>query len=279
MRFLDAGMEEAEMDAFAKELDSSPEMRKQLDFEQSLRDGFALRNMTSLPGVAPANEDPAMRKKTGRITSIQKWLAIGAAAITAFILFTIFWQKPEKGQNVVNRNGIDTLHHKNSEPQTAINAPVEDSSKGVDLALLFNQYYKKDALPEQYPLFLAEALMDYESGNYKTLQQLSLNNLPQTRGAGDTDNKKNILQLGHYYKGLAFLQTNNTGDAIINLHWVLHNQPDKALQVKAKWYLTLAYVKENNKEKAAELCRSIIDSEENRVLVKNAAQILDKLVN
>ncbi|MFT3949234.1 MAG: tetratricopeptide repeat protein [Agriterribacter sp.] len=79
------------------------------------------------------------------------------------------------------------------------------------------------------------------------------------------------------YKGLAFLQTNNAHDAIINLDWVLHNQPGKVLKAKAQWYLALAYVKEGNREKAAELCSSIVNNKKDGELVKKAEKILDIL--
>jgi hypothetical protein len=281
MRFLDAAMEPDEMDVFEKELAANPEMRKQLDFEQSVRDGFALGKISSLPdyviqagvpGTIPVNP-----KIPGKIKSIQKWLAVAAAIITAFTLFTVFRQKPGKKQDVTATNNIDTSLQAISPPGATTTEPAKDSGRVIDLALLFEQYFKKDALPEDYPLFLAEALTDYETGSYTTLQKLNLNNVPQTRGAGEADRKENILQLGHYYKGLAFLQTGNTRDAIINLHWVLNNHPDKTLRDKALWYLALGYLKENNREKAAESCRSIVNNKEDHILVKNAEKILDAL--
>ena len=280
IRFLDADMEEAEMDAFEKELDSNPEMRKQLDFEQSVRDEFMLRGIDRLPGTVATNENLPAPAAPGKVIHIQKWIAIGAAVVTVITFLTIFWQKPGKNPGVADRKNmevIDTVQQNVIPPGATVAESVKESSKKVDLALLFKQYFKKDALPEQYPLFLAEALMDYESGNYTTLQKLNLNNLPQTRSAGETDRKENILQLGHYYKGLAFLQAGNTRDAFTNLHWVLNNQPDKPLQAKAQWYLALAYLKENNSKKAAGLCRQIVNDKENHILVKNAEKILDAL--
>jgi len=277
IRFLDAEMGLAEMGEFEKELTSNPDMRNQLDFEQSLRNDFAARNITSLPGPTSVKESPAARATPGKITGMRIWLAISAAIIIAFMLFTIFWQKPVRTPDVANGKNMDTTQIKNNPPQVIAAATAKDSSEVIDLPLLFKQYFKKDTVPGNYPLYLAEALMDYESGNYKTLQQLNLNDLPQTRSSGETDSKENILQLGHYYKGLAFLQTNNTRDAIIHLNWVVANRPDKTLQAKARWHLALIYLKENNRKKAVELCRSIVGSKENPALVKNAEKILDTL--
>lgn len=277
IRFLDAGMEPDEMDEFEIEMAANPEIRYQLDFEQSIRDGFALRNITSLPGVLPASANAAVHVKPGKVTSMRKWLAISAALIAACLVFTIFWQKTAKSPAIAGRMDMDTPQKASSQRQLTVVAPSNDSSKGIDLALLFIQNFEKDVLPDQYPLFLAEALTDYESGNYTTLQRLDLNDLPQTRGVNETDSKENILKWGHYFKGLAFLQTGNAGEAAINLDWVLNNQPGKALRVKTQWYLALTYLKENEGGKAAELCKKIVDNKENQALVIKAEKILDTL--
>lgn len=277
MRFLDAGMDPEEMDAFEKELSANAEMRSQLNFEQSLRDSFGSRNIKNLADIKFEKENTEISKTRGKLTGMRKWWTIGAAVVTVLLLFAIFWQKKTKIKEVADVTVADTLQKPITPPVSTINVPVQDSSDRIDLQDLFKQYFRKDALPEQYPLFLAEALMDYESGNYKTLQKLNLNDLPQTRSIGEADSKENILQLGHYYKGLAFLQTNNNRDAIENLHWVIRNQHDKTLRAKAQWYLALAYLKENNSEKAAALCRSIVNNKDSSILVKNAKQILDAL--
>ncbi|PVD51652.1 hypothetical protein DC498_13060 [Terrimonas sp.] len=280
MRFLNTEMDDAEMDAFEKELNANPEMRSQLDFEQSVRDSFALRQITVIPGVEPVNTINKISKSNLSVRRLQVWIAISAAAVTAIVFLSIFLKKTEKNAVTAGfgTNNIDTAQQSAIPPQVMVAEPVQkDSVEVIDLVGLFKQYFKKDTLPEHYPLFLAEALMDYESGNYKALQQLNLKDLPQTRGADETGSRKSILQLGYYYKGLAFLQTGNTNEAVVNLKWVLNNQPDKNLRARAQWYLALIHLKENNGEKAAKLCRSIVDNRENDILVKNAGKILDAL--
>lgn len=274
IRFLDAGMRPAEMDAFEKEMAANPEIRDQLDFEQSIRDAFASNNITSLPGDSPAINSAPAKVMPGKIKRMRKWLSAGAAAIIALILVAVFWQKTGKAPDIARK--MDTLLP--STDQSGRKMPsIQHSSQVIDLSLLFKQYFKKDALPEQYPIFLAQALTDYESGNYTTLQRLNLNELPQTRGINGTDSKENILKWGHYYKGLAYLQTNHPHEAMENLEWLLNNHPDKALKAKTQWYLALAYLKENDEKKAAGLCKSIIDDNEDHVLTKNAENILEKL--
>lgn len=274
IRFLDAGMGPAEMDAFEKEMAANPEMRDQLDFEQSIRDEFSSSNITSLPGNALAINSVPARVMPGKIKRMRKWLSAGAAAIIALILVAVFWQKTGKAPDIARK--MDTLLPSAGQSGTKM-PPVQHGSQAIDLSLLFRQYFKKDALPEQYPVFLAQALTDYESGNYTTLQQLNLDDLPQTRGIGGSDTKEKILKWGHYYKGIAYLQNNRTHEAIENLEWLLNNHPGKALKAKTQWYLALAYLKENDGKKAAGFCRSIIDDNENPRLAKNAEKILNAL--
>lgn len=277
IRFLDGDMNAVEMDEFEIELSSNPAMRHQLDFEQSLRNDFALNSITSLTAEIPAEAGISVPSKPTRITSLAKWFSAAAAIIIIILLVTVFWQKTDQKEDIAHTNKIDTVQSVSIPPGAIITEQAKDTSKSIDLVKLFRQYFKKDTLPEEYPIFLAEAFTDYESGNYKTLQQLNLNNLPETRGVDKPGSKQSILQLGHYYKGLAFLQTNNTKDAIINLNWVLSSQPEKILRDKAQWYLALAYLEEKNPEKVAEFCKNIVDSSSSNLLVRNAKTILETL--
>ncbi len=278
MRFMDTEMDAAEMEAFAQELAEYPELRKQLDFEQSVRDKLLLGNSSPLPGIASIPNNSLIEEGQGKIRSLRKWFAFGAAAVIAIFLVAVVWKEP-KVTTIVNVSNSDTDQVQPQTISTPITItepePVKGSNQSVDMSELFKRYFKKDDLPEEYPLFLAEALLDYETGQYKTLLQLDLSNPPQTRGASEAD-KTNILQLGHYYKGLAFLQTGNTKEAIANLNKAIQNKPDKSLLTKTQWYLLLAYLKENNRKKAAELCNSII-KKENHTLVKEAKEILSVL--
>ena len=274
IHFLDAEMTLAEMEAFEKELVSNSEMRRQLDFEQTLRNDFALQNITSLPVAGAESGEENTRGIPVKTTSIRKWLAISAAAAAIVIVtFFVFFRQTHQPTTEV-ANTTDVEEQPNNLPKATDTARIKNDA-AIDLASLFKQYFIKDAIPEGYPLYLAEALTDYESGKYATLQKLNLHNLPETRGTDEADNKKKILQLGHYYKGLAFLQTNNINEAKTNLDWVLRNNPPKALRAKTQWYLALVYLKENNGEKAAELCRNIVANKENKALIKNAEKILD----
>lgn len=274
-RFLDADMDLAEMEAFEKELAANPEMRRQLDFEQSVRNEFASQELPDVIGMT-TEEAPVARQMTRKTTRLQKWLVIGAAAAVLAAVLVITKQNSSPKPAVADKIGVDTTRKEDVTPPVAVIRPAEDSSR-LNFEALFKQYFKKDSLPDEYPLFLAEAFTDYASGKYSTLQQLSLKELPEVRGIDGNDSKEKILQLAHYYKGLAFLQTNDTRQAAINLEWALNNHADKTLRAKAQWYLALTYLKEGKKEKAAVMCRNIISNKENTLVIKNAEKLLDRI--
>jgi tetratricopeptide (TPR) repeat protein len=275
IRFLDASMEEAEMDAFEKELSANPEMRLQLEFEQSVSDDFISHNKPGLKDINSPKEGVKPEYASARVNSKLKWIGAIAAVVTACMLLAIFWEKREKTPALVAETKIDTSTQSINSPVLIVPKTDEANSSPTELELLFNKYFRKDSIPEDCPLFLARALTQYESGNYLPLQQIDLTHLPRTRGKDEKDNKKNTLQLGYYYKGLAYLQTQNTREAKENLEWVLKHQTDRTLRIKAQWYLTLTYVKENNREKVIELCQEIISSHGNPLLTGNARKILD----
>jgi len=304
--FLDAEMTMAEMEAFEKELSANPEMREQLNFEQALRDGFAVGNIKAQERNLQNNEAqakihkigadlkqafdnkeysskkinphrPLWKKTIGRVT----WLHIAAAAVVLIIIATFFIVKPKQSAQqtpLVKLNEKPII--KNIDSSTTVKSePNVMPAKDPDFASLYKKYFVKDQLPETYPMLLADAFSNYERGDYASIQHLNLSDISEVRGEDELNNKQNILQLGHYYKGIAFLETNNTQQAIINFNWVIKNQPGKSLHLKAQWYLTLAYLKENNGTKAAELCKSVINNRENEALAKNAQALFGAIKN
>jgi len=303
--FLDAEMTMAEMEAFEKELSANPEIREQLNFEQALRDGFAVGSIKvqelNLQDNGPqekihkigAGIKEAYNTKENLPKKINphhplwkavivrvKWLHIAAAVVVLIIIATFFTikTKPSAQQTFVKLK--DTLSIRNIDSSITVKSkPIIEPAKVPDFALLYKKYFVKDKLPETYPLLLADAFNNYENGDYASIQQLNLNDISEMRGEDKLNNRQNILQLGHYYKGIAFLETNNTQQAIINFNWVIKNQPDKSLRVKAQWYLALTYLKEHNGEKATELCSAVMNNKENEVLAKNAQALFSAIKN
>lgn len=241
IRFLDADMTLEEMDAFKQELDANPAMRQQLDFEQLVRDGFALDKNNTIAG-ARTNTATPFKKNT-----IKRWLTLAAAAAVTGIVLALLFFNTEKNTPVivVQHNDTAGINKKDTAP-LVINKPADNSNK-KNLPSLYKQYFTIDTIPENYPMFLAEALTNYQNQDYAAIEKIDFNNLPQIRGRED---KQPILNLGHYYKGIAFLKTNNTPQAIANLQWVQNNCTDNNIKLNAQWYLALAYLKNNNASEA-----------------------------
>ncbi len=280
MRFLDGAMSVEEMDAFEKELNESPEIREQLDFEQSIRNSFSLKEASQLNEPVPDGNFSFEQQDMKKLPALIKWAGL-AAAILAVVLFLPFLfrnlqnNSTESKDNLVKQQKIDSPPQVSGPAPAPVPAPTTVPPNSELLTQLFKQFYVKEPVPENYPVVLAEAFEDYEAGNYATFKKLSIDELPATRGSSDAS----LLPIAYYFKGLSHLQTGNVGEAIRNLNWVLSEQPDESLQEKAKWYLILCYLKENNHEKSSALCRDLKNTGKNPELVKKSMQVLEQLNN
>lgn len=103
-RFLDADMDLAEMEAFEKELAANPEMRRQLDFEQSVRNEFASQELPDVIGMT-TEEAPVARQMTRKTTRLQKWLVIGAAAAVLAAVLVITKQNSSPNRRLPIKSG------------------------------------------------------------------------------------------------------------------------------------------------------------------------------
>ena len=271
MRFLDGAMNLEEMDEFEKELAENPKMREQLDFEQSIRNSLYLQEVTKLEESIP--ERPALAI----------WLGL-VAALLAVVLLLPFLFRNTKENSIEGNENLVKQQQKDSLP--LVTAPTPSPSPAAETAIptapgtelltqLFKQFYTKEIVPDDYPVLLAEAFEDYDAGNYATFKKLQIDKLPATRGNNDAS----AIPTAYYFKGLSYLQTGNVGEAIRNLKWVITEQPDESLQEKAKWYLILCYLKDNNPDQAIALCRELKKTGKNQLLVRKSSQMLAQLTN
>jgi hypothetical protein len=259
-QFLDASMTLDEMDTFEKELAANPEMRKQLDFEQAVRDGFSFKKLLEdkVQQVTP------IEQKTSKfhVNSLYKinWIAVAAAAcILGLVLTNLISNNSnlDKSYTIV-KNDTEHLQQNDTISSLAQIKPQDSVSTLKQIALLFKEYFTMDTLPENYPIYLAESFSAYNAGDYSYLEKLNLENVPDMRGNDEVNNKQNILQLGHYYKGIALLKKHNTKPAIVNLEWVEQNGNDKNIKLKAQWYKALAYlINDKDENKTIKLLKEI----------------------
>jgi TolA-binding protein len=137
--------------------------------------------------------------------------------------------------------------------------------------------FEKDSLPEIYPMVIAEELNQYAIGNDAPIQQLNLSNLPETRGSSSQADKQTAQQLGHYFKGIAYLEKGSSQQAIINLQWVIKNSDNKQLTAKAEWYLALSYLKNDNNNEAEILLKKVSQNENNSTYSSKALRLLKSI--
>jgi predicted negative regulator of RcsB-dependent stress response len=150
--------------------------------------------------------------------------------------------------------------------------------KKLDGYASFKKYYAKDMSDQPMPELLAMVSSDYQKGNYSYSETINLANVPNTRGSSaDINSKQNILQLGHYYKGLSYIETNENRQAIENLQWVIDSAQSTQLKIKAQWYLALIYLKQNNTKRAVPLLSSLSKNSNEVQYHKQAAEILETL--
>lgn len=197
-----------------------------------------------------------MEAKEQKHSKINFVVAIGAglllAAVIGFIVFRV--QKSLKDTNAVNETTVDTISVTEHRQDTV--KPKGTGPDSTKLRALFAQYFRKDSVPSKYPKFLTEAFIGYSFGDYLYLRQLDFSALPETLETIEGNNKETILQLGHYYKGIAGLLVNDSAQAITNLQWSI-DHASSIMSIKAKWFLALAYLKFLHPEKAIPLFNEV----------------------
>ena len=117
----------------------------------------------------------------------------------------------------------------------------------------------------------------YNRNNYAIIQKLDLDELPVSMGAEEVDGKQNVMQMGHYYKGLASMEVNDFSPAVKNFQWIMENSKNSQLVHKSQWYAALAYIRLDNPRKAVPLLKSVAASPSTATYHTKAKQLLDML--
>jgi hypothetical protein len=195
----------------------------------------------------------------------------------------LFWPKLSAPPPVAKK--IDTSSAKKSTNNDLTNITPKDSIKNINSEIgkfngsaSFKKYYAKDMSNQPMPELLAMVPSNYQKGNYSYSETINLANVLNTRGSSaDINSKQNILQLGHYYKGLSYIETNDDKKAFENLQWVIDSAQSPQLKIKAQWYLALIYLKQNNTTRAMPLLSSLSKNSNEVQYKKHAAEILETL--
>lgn len=235
-------------------------------------------------GVTSVVIDSKPRPQKPKIFHIKPWVGIAAAAcvIVAVASLVLFMPELSKSPPVAKTN--DTLPaKKDTNPDVAKITPgdstnINSEKKKIDPVASFKKYYAKDDANPPMPELLAMVPANYRKGDYSYNERLDLRNIPNTRGSTmDLNSRQNILELGHYYKGLSYIETNNNQRAVGNLQWVIDSAQNRQLKIKAQWYLGLVYLKQSNIKKALPLFSSLSGNSGDVEYRKRATEILETL--
>jgi hypothetical protein len=216
-----------------------------------------------------------MEEKEKKHSKTNYVVAIGAglllAAVIGFIVFKV--QKSLKSLDTITETVDTTTVKEHHQADTA--KPKIIGLDSVKLTALFEQYFKKDSIPSKYPKFLTEAFIGYNFGDYLYFKGLDFFALPETQETIEGNNKETILQLGHYYKGIVGIVTNDSTQAKTNLQWSI-GHASYEMSIKAKWFLALTYIKLMQPDKADSLLKSVAASNVSGYN-KQAKQLLEAL--
>lgn len=220
-------------------------------------------NQKILNPVAENVLDIKPRQSKTKVINLKSWIIIAAAACIVIAVIGLIWfiRKPSSPslvtmhENHVTKNDSNNNALKTTPADTIQN--INPQTQKVDFAALFKKYYAKDTAKPEMPELLAMIPENYKKGDY-SFRKMNLDNIPNTRGSSkDINSKQNILQLGHYYKGLSYIETNDQKKANENLQWVINNATNEKIKTKAQWYLALIFLKNDENQKAMPLLFSL----------------------
>ncbi len=234
------------------------------------------------------------KKTTGKRVFL--WRLGIAAALLGVIVFgaVLFLKTKDKETKLVINNHSDTSNKPVviDTAKSRVKIDVTKAEKQPDVAnhhkekkqpasktreVLFAQNFEPDVVPENKTGPLNEAFESYKNKRYEeaiaSLDKTDLNN--ETRG--DDSYQNLLLFYAHYYKGISYMAVNNCGSAIPELKTAISKSPDRISEIKAEWYLALAYVKTGNLNKAKLLLQPIAKNHINAVYKIKAIQLLSEL--
>ncbi len=230
------------------------------------------------------------RKKTWSIFAI-------AAGITGIIMVCVifYWNNAKKNTTTaVNIGKVDTsvtsiktdtnhlqknippnLAQKNADSNAAEHKPQTVLTKQKQ-ETLFMSYFKPDDVPEITDSRLDDAFAYYSKHNYTdAAEEFSTADINVVTRGLETDPKLTAFYKD-YYAGLSYLANGQATKAIPKLKSAI-SKSRGSLKIKAEWYLSLSYLKNDEIANAKELLTKISSGvKENKYSLK-AAKLRDQL--
>ena len=216
--------------------------------------------------------------------SIWQWVAVAAviSGITLGIELLIpeLQKKPSVAQtnipqttpDSVGKNSTDTHANKNTE--SIVNTQQQNQA-----ATLYAEVFTPDKIPDNPNGPLDDAFFYYASGQYENAVTAIDSALTKTVTRGNDTFTPLTAFYASYYKALSLMSLGNIAEAIPLLQQALQQSPAEMLSIKAQWYLSLAYLKEEKTPDAAKTLQLLINNPAAGAYKSRAQKILSGINN
>jgi tetratricopeptide (TPR) repeat protein len=238
------------------------------------------------PVATPALNDGAQMVPVRKIKMpALQWIAV-AAVLTGviFMVELIISNNNKPGSsnstnagNTTNVTPKDTTANLANETKDTIKGSTAPQEDKVNYEKLYAQNFKPDEVPDDSGGPLENAFFYYESSQYKNAIEAIDNakNATLTRGNSAFTPLSEFYAL--YYKALSMMSLGNISGAIPLLKNCMQQSPSDALKANTQWYLSLAYLHEQDITVAIQTLRTLINNPSGALYKTRAENILHAL--
>ena len=225
--YLNHELDGEELEAFEAKLTEDTELQKEVELHQDVQETLKGENIYAFRQILrEVNQDwegPEKKQEVrggGKIIGLYRWMAVAAAAIAFFLVYTFL---------IPTSNQPTDLFAANFDPY-----PMLLNERGGE--------------PDIETAQLSEAIQAYSSGDYQQAIQ----------GFQNLQNANNPLPAYQFYLALSYL-ANQESEAAIPLFEAINQNVKHAFYEQSQWYLGLAYLQNDDPAKAKEILASIAE--------------------
>lgn len=298
LRYLDNGLSEEEEVEFIMQMAADADLQKAFDTELLMQQ----KNLPDYKAIKQTDEEfesadehiervkntkaNEQNEQSARASVIpfyktRKYRAVAAAAIVivagSILVYNYSASKNNLSRNFGKSSQKDVNHSGDSLSNNVAQKQTQLPTNGVNLAEIGQKFYARYNSSADDPVEVSLYLAAYENKRYDELLIAKESDL-ETKGAADTEEQKLLTDYLLFYKSLAFLETAKPAKAAQLLEKILKNSRyHNNLFYQSQWYLSMSYLKLNDKNKAKRLISDISSQKSNQYRKKAVA--ISKLLN